>query len=79
MIRLAVGLGLVSVGAVVTHGLVTLWTWAASDRLAELEGQEVAPSPVAVAMAADEEYCTPKLKRVLRRVLTERGRWETPP
>jgi outer membrane protein OmpA-like peptidoglycan-associated protein len=57
--------------------LVITWVGSASDRL---ETSETAPSSapkVAVAAAADESYCTPQLKLVLRRVLKSCGLLES--
>lgn len=54
--------------------LVTGWAGAAADRLEEAEAIAAgAPPQVAVAAAANESYCTPELKRILRRVLTSCG------
>lgn len=52
-------------------GLVLSWTSAADTRLAELEGTQT--EEVATAAAANEDYCTADLKRVLRRVLLSCG------
>jgi outer membrane protein OmpA-like peptidoglycan-associated protein len=50
------------------------WVGSASDRMAEEEAlASDEPSQVAVAAAADEQYCTIDLKRVLRRVLQSCG------
>lgn len=54
------------------------WVASARDRLAEeaqrRPGNElVGSNAVAVAAAANEEYCTPELKRILRRVLDSCG------
>jgi len=58
----------------VPTGLVTHWVSSASERLytaqAAARGDD---SAVARASAADEAYCTPQLKLVLRRVLTSCG------
>ena len=54
--------------------LVTSWTRAASTRLEEAEAvAEDTPAQVAVASAANESYCTPQLKQILRRVLQSCG------
>lgn len=54
--------------------LVLGWTGAAAERLAEAEAVAAGEPPqVAVAAAANESYCTPELKRILRRVLTSCG------
>lgn len=75
MMRIAIAVTLVSVGALVTNGLVTSWSSSAAARLVELETvvEDEPEAAVAVALAADEAYCTPKLKRILRRVLTSCG------
>ena len=55
--------------------LVVLWLSQAQDRHAAIQNEQGA-SPtqqVAVAAAADEQYCTPDLKRILRRVLQSCG------
>ncbi len=50
------------------------WMGSAEERLeAEERADQAAPSDVAVAAAANEEYCTVELKRVLRRVLKSCG------
>jgi outer membrane protein OmpA-like peptidoglycan-associated protein len=50
---------------------VTSWVGGAKDRLAEEEAAPTAPIPVAAP--ADEPYCRPELKRILRRVLLSCG------
>ena len=54
--------------------LTTLWSRAAGERLRQAE-QDAARSTekVAVASQANESYCTPKLKKILRRVLQSCG------
>ena len=55
--------------------LAAKWISDADARLVEMEAAELtddAPS-VAVADAANESYCTPELKQILRRVLTSCG------
>ena len=55
-------------------GLVTAWISSAEARLAELEAKPVDPTAqAAVAQAADAGYCSPELKKVLRRVLQSCG------
>lgn len=58
-------------------GLSTWWIHRAGDRLAQLEAVEIGnaeqPQAVAVARAANEDYCTPPLQQVLRRVLLSCG------
>jgi len=54
--------------------LVLSWTRGAEARLAEAELSQVAASTeVAVASQANEAYCTPALKKILRRVLQSCG------
>jgi outer membrane protein OmpA-like peptidoglycan-associated protein len=63
----------VLVAFVVPITLVVLWVSAAAQRL---RAAEASPSPnqaVAIAEAADEEYCSAQLKQVLRRVLKSCG------
>ena len=55
-------------------GLVVSWTTGAEARLEEAEAVADGSAPqVAVAAAANESYCTPQLKQILRRVLTSCG------
>jgi outer membrane protein OmpA-like peptidoglycan-associated protein len=65
----------VVIGAVVlalTAAMVAVWTSAAAERvaIAKTEGKEAV---AAVAAAADEGYCTPELRLILKRVLTSCG------
>jgi outer membrane protein OmpA-like peptidoglycan-associated protein len=54
--------------------LVRSWAQAAKARLAQAEtAAQAEPSKVAVAAEANESYCTPALKQVLRRVLQSCG------
>jgi outer membrane protein OmpA-like peptidoglycan-associated protein len=54
--------------------MVRAWTSSAKRRLAEAETAAAAqPAKVAVAAEANESYCTPELKQVLRRVLQSCG------
>jgi outer membrane protein OmpA-like peptidoglycan-associated protein len=53
--------------------LVVMWTSQAAGRLAEAEAIESDAPQVAVAAEANESYCTPELKQILRRVLTSCG------
>ncbi len=61
--------------ALLSPVLVSGWVGSAKDRLAEAEAAaEVSDAPrVAVAAAADVGYCTPALKKILRRVLQSCG------
>ena len=73
----ALAIGSATLALVVPTAFVTSWVGSASERL---EAGEAAPSSapkVAVAAAADENYCTPQLKLVLRRVLKSCGLLET--
>jgi outer membrane protein OmpA-like peptidoglycan-associated protein len=49
------------------------WAGSAADRLAETDVAANRPKEAAVAAAADETYCTPELRRILRRVLQSCG------
>jgi len=60
------------IGLAVPVVLVHTWVRAADARLAEAQAAATG-SGVAVAAAADEQYCNPELKRILRRVLTSCG------
>lgn len=54
--------------------LVRAWTKSAETRLAESEAAAKAePAQVAIAAEANEAYCTPALKQILRRVLQSCG------
>jgi outer membrane protein OmpA-like peptidoglycan-associated protein len=54
--------------------LALSWVSSAKARLTELEAAERGERPqVAVATEANEEYCTPDLKQILRRVLMSCG------
>jgi outer membrane protein OmpA-like peptidoglycan-associated protein len=55
----------------ITPALAAWWESSAADRLEEYA--DVERPAVAVAAAADEGYCTPELKKVLRRVLQSCG------
>jgi outer membrane protein OmpA-like peptidoglycan-associated protein len=63
------------IGAVLL-GIITLmtgtWVDSASSRYAETAGEQAEPQ-AAVASATNEDYCTPKLKKVLKHVLTSCG------
>jgi hypothetical protein len=52
--------------------LVKSWMGNAEARLVEAESQ-VVEEKVAVAAEANESYCTPELKKILRRVLQSCG------
>jgi len=53
--------------------LVTRWQSGAAARLAQSEADAADQPAVAVASEADEDYCTPQLRTILRRVLTSCG------
>jgi outer membrane protein OmpA-like peptidoglycan-associated protein len=54
--------------------LVRAWTNSAKQRLAQAtSAAQAEPAKVAVAAEANESYCTPELKQVLRRVLQSCG------
>jgi outer membrane protein OmpA-like peptidoglycan-associated protein len=66
-------IGVVALAFVLPTVLATRWVSSASNRL-EVSQTTVSTAPkVAVAAAADEAYCTPQLKVILRRVLTSCG------
>lgn len=66
-IRAGVLVVLLAIPATVT----ATWIGSAEDRLAEMTATPTAQ--VATASAADVEYCSPELKRILRRVLMSCG------
>jgi outer membrane protein OmpA-like peptidoglycan-associated protein len=73
----ALAIGVAALALLIPVGLVTSWVGSAAERL---QASETAPSSapkVAVAAAADEAYCTPQLKLVLRRVLKSCGLLES--
>jgi hypothetical protein len=62
-----------ALGALFSPVLVSGWVGSAKDRLAESETVDSDAPQVAVAAAADVGYCTPALKKILRRVLQSCG------
>ena len=71
MIARAGALGALLLVPIVSVGL---WIDSAGDRLAEASAKPAAPGEaVAVASASNAGYCSPELKRVLRRVLLSCG------
>jgi outer membrane protein OmpA-like peptidoglycan-associated protein len=68
----AARIGIVVACAAVPAALTATWVASAETRLAEAIA-EPTESGVAVAAAADVEYCSPELKRILRRVLMSCG------
>lgn len=53
--------------------LVVRWTAQADVRLQAAEAEAKEGPQVAVAAEANEQYCTPRLQKILRRVLTSCG------
>ena len=71
-VRAVIGLA----AAALPLGMTTAWVANAKERLANMEAgkaTEEEPAQVATAAAANEGYCTPQLKQVLRRVLLSCG------
>jgi len=69
---LTIGLGLALMALPVV--LVSTWINSAEARLTEDEQAAAAKPPqVAIAQEANESYCTPELKQILRRVLASCG------
>lgn len=66
-------IGIVAAAFVIPTGLVVRWVSSAGERLHAAETTPNDAAAVATAEAADEEYCTPQLKLVLRRVLKSCG------
>jgi outer membrane protein OmpA-like peptidoglycan-associated protein len=58
---------------VIPTGLVVRWVNNAEHRLQAAQDAPTPEANVAIAEAADETYCTPQLKQVLRRVLKSCG------
>lgn len=75
MTRVYAAIGIAAVLALVPLGLTGMWMSQASSRLEQLEASEIEDDSqqVAVAANANEEYCTPALQQILRRVLTSCG------
>jgi outer membrane protein OmpA-like peptidoglycan-associated protein len=69
----ALVIGVVLVAFLVPSVLVANWVGAASERLQASQTTAATAPKVAIAAAADEAYCTPQLKVILRRVLTSCG------
>lgn len=63
------GLALLSLPAL----LSVTWTRQAENRLIRAEAEESSGPEVAVASQANEAYCTPRLQKILRRVLQSCG------
>jgi outer membrane protein OmpA-like peptidoglycan-associated protein len=66
-------MGIVALAFLVPTVLATSWVSSASNRLEASQVTASTAPKVAVAAAADEAYCTPQLKVILRRVLTSCG------
>lgn len=66
-LRIAILAALLALPATAT----AVWIDSAEDRLAELSARPGEAAPIAAA--ADVEYCSPELKRILRRVLMSCG------
>ncbi len=64
---------LTATGIVVTTLLIFVWVGAADSRLHEAAQAGNPTGDVAKAAAANEAYCTPELKQILRRVLQSCG------
>jgi outer membrane protein OmpA-like peptidoglycan-associated protein len=64
---------IVLVAFIVPTTLVVLWVSGAAKRLRAAEHEPSPNQAVAIAEAADEEYCSVQLKQVLRRVLKSCG------
>jgi outer membrane protein OmpA-like peptidoglycan-associated protein len=73
----ALAILLAALALLIPTGLVLTWVGSAADRLAAGEAMPSTAPKVAVAAAADEAYCTPQLKLVLRRVLKSCGLLES--
>jgi outer membrane protein OmpA-like peptidoglycan-associated protein len=73
VIRVVIHLGLAGVLLLVPCLLIVGWTVSARTRLAELELSADEAPVVATASAAEVGYCSPELKKVLRRVLQSCG------
>jgi outer membrane protein OmpA-like peptidoglycan-associated protein len=71
----AVRIGVLIVAVALPTVLAATWVRSASARLAEMEAAAAQTSKpkAAVAAAADESYCTPGLRKILRRVLQSCG------
>jgi outer membrane protein OmpA-like peptidoglycan-associated protein len=70
-------LAVVIVAFAIPTVLVGSWVHSASGRLQAAEAAPNTAPAVAIASAADESYCTPQLKSVLRRVLKSCGLLES--
>jgi outer membrane protein OmpA-like peptidoglycan-associated protein len=71
--RIVVAAVLALAGLVTPTLMATRWQGQAAARLEEAEAAVSDQPAVAVAAEADEQYCTPQLRTILRRVLTSCG------
>jgi len=67
----AIRIGIVAVTLAIPAAFTGAWISSAETRLAEMSAQPTEAPPVAAA--ADVGYCSPELKRILRRVLMSCG------
>lgn len=58
---------------ILTPFLIIRWTSQANTRLIAAEAEQSEAPQVAVAAGANEQYCTPRLQKILRRVLQSCG------
>jgi outer membrane protein OmpA-like peptidoglycan-associated protein len=72
---IALRVGVMALALAVPTVLAGTWVRSASDRLDEAEAAAAGKGQpqAAVAAAADESYCTPELRKILRRVLQSCG------
>lgn len=68
--------GIAGACLVLVTAMTVSWVSAAGDRVVP-PGASMAAPAVAIAAAADEQYCTVELKRILRRVLKSCGLLDT--
>ena len=61
-------IGIVIVLLAIPAGLTAAWIRSADARLAEMSTTATSAEAPAVAAAADVAYCSPQLKKILRRV-----------
>ncbi len=73
MMNNGVHLGLAGGALLVPSALVGLWVHGAGARLAEAEAAPETVQAAQIAAAAHESYCSPDLKKVLKRVLQSCG------
>jgi outer membrane protein OmpA-like peptidoglycan-associated protein len=73
----ALAIAVAALALLIPTGLIVTWVGSAAERLQISEAAPSTAPKVAVAAAADEAYCTPQLKLVLRRVLKSCGLLES--